>query len=150
MVTLSSKPRSCDSGIKQGAQIIAQQELLSFATITNGTLVKVLPDPSPIWMIISGVRYGYTSWEKFTRVHKDGPLVQVLADPDRVPESDPFGDDLELITFDNGPVYLLNHGKKRGFTSAAIFDQYQYDWNKIKTYSAGVVAAIPELPPFPA
>jgi hypothetical protein len=150
MMTLDSKTRENEIDIRHSTASIAQEGMLEFTYIPNGTLVKLAHNPSPIWMVIDGRRYGYTSWAKFISVHKDGPLVEVLADPDRVPEGEPFGDDLELITYPNGPVYLLNHGKKRGFTSAAIFNQYQYNWSKIKVYSAGVVAAIPELPPFPA
>ncbi len=149
MLTTKSQPSGSDTTTCPKSASIVQREQLKFVSIPSGTLVKVLPEPSPIWLIIGGVRYGYTSWEKFTRFHKEDARVEVLADPDSVPEGTPFGDDLELITYENGPVFLLNNGRKRGFTSAEIFNQYQANWGKIHVYSAGVVAAIPEDAPLP-
>lgn len=125
-----------------------KQDQLKFIAIQNGTLITTL-GPGPIWLVIGGVKYGYTSWELYTRFHKPDATVYPLADPEAVPEGAPFGSDLELITYAGGPVYLLNHGRKRGFTSAEIFNKYQGNWDKINTYSQGVVAAIPEDPPFP-
>jgi hypothetical protein len=63
MLTTKSQPAGSDVTTCAKSASIVQRDQLKFVSIPSGTLVKVLPEPSPIWLIIGGVRYGYTSWK---------------------------------------------------------------------------------------
>lgn len=108
----------------------------------NGYLVKK-PGHNPVFLVIDGVRRGYTSYEKFRRVHR--PDARIIEDIDigDIDEARAFADDLQLIRNPAGTVFLLEGGEKRGFTSQAVFNLYQCDWGKIADLSEGIVNAIP-------
>ncbi len=132
------------------AVTIAREHMLA-VNIPNGTLIsRVGTAPSPVWMVISGSKYGYTSWEKFIRVQKPDAKVFPVDNADSIPDAPVWGDDIELITAPNSPVFLLSNGIKHGFTSGDIFNAYQYDWSKIHSYSVGALNAISSGWNFPA
>lgn len=116
--------------------------------IPNGTLVTGI-GVSPVWLVISGVRYGYTSMEKFLRVHNQNATIYTIANVGDIPEGAPFADDLELISAENRPVFLLNDRRMTGFSSGEIFNSYQCNWRRVNKYSQGVIDAIAQNTPFP-
>lgn len=115
----------------------------------NGLLVT-LPTRSPIWVIESGRKRGITSWEQFTKLFKPGASVYSGIDVANIPDGEIIARDAELITAPGRtPIWLFEHGLKRGIPSMKIFNEWQFNSNSVEELPWSVVNRIPNGPIIP-
>ncbi len=97
----------------------------------NGTLVRKEGEPG-VYQLVGGKKRGFWSRRAFTERFKDQQVVVISGD-----ELNSYGElspmtypDGTLLLAPNGAVFVIEHGKRRGITSRALFEGLGYNFSQ--------------------
>ncbi|MGW4237401.1 hypothetical protein ACWEJP_11240 [Streptomyces sp. NPDC004749] len=112
----------------------------------NGYRIKTVNNAS-VYLVLDGKRRGIPNEATYFNLFRSWDGIQNVIDIDRIDDGGNLSDGAMLAkTPSSATVYLVSNGVKRGITSAAVFDKYSFDWDKIVTVSAVVLDAVPNGP----
>lgn len=112
----------------------------------NGYRIKTVNSPA-VYLVLDGKRRGIPNEATYFNLFRSWDGIQNVIDIDRIDDGGNLSDGAILAKSpSSAAVYLVSNGMKRGITSAAVFDKYSFDWDKIVTLSAVVLDAVPNGP----
>ncbi|GAA2333112.1 hypothetical protein [Streptomyces violaceusniger] len=112
----------------------------------NGYRIKTV-NSSAVYLVLDGKRRGIPNEATYFNLFRSWDGIQNVIDIDRIDDGGNLSDGAMLAKSpSSATVYLVSNGIKRGITSAAVFDKYSFDWDKIVTVSAVVLDAVPNGP----
>ncbi|MGV9855775.1 hypothetical protein ACWDWU_44595 [Streptomyces sp. NPDC003442] len=112
----------------------------------NGYRIKTV-NSAAVYLVLDGKRRGIPNETTYFNLFRSWDGIQNVIDIDSIDDGGNLSDGAMLAKSpSSATVYLVSNGVKRGITSAAVFDKYSFDWDKIVTVSAVVLDAVPNGP----
>lgn len=112
----------------------------------NGYRIKTVTSAA-VYLVLDGKRRGIPNEATYFNLFRSWDGIQNVIDIDRIDDGGNLSDGAMLAKSpSSATVYLVSNGVKRGIASAAVFDKYSFDWDKIVTVSAVVLDAVPNGP----
>ncbi|WP_413812556.1 hypothetical protein [Streptomyces sp. OE57] len=109
----------------------------------NGYRIKTV-NSAAVYLVLDGKRRGIPNEATYFNLFRSWDGIQNVIDIDSIDDGGNLSDGAMLAKSpSSATVYLVSNGVKRGITSAAVFDKYSFDWDKIVTVSAVVLDAVP-------
>jgi surface antigen len=136
------------------------QELSCYPTdsaLQPGTARRLVRNKGTVYQITDkGYKRGFASGTAFEGLGyswgsvvdvSDSELALYPDDPAAPVLTSPLPDGTLIKTPNNGTIYVITNGKKRGFASGTAFQALGYDWGRVVTVQADVFNLITEMGP---